>query len=274
MLSRMKRVARRLIKNTIQKRDLYRLPEAQTDVSSLRETTASDLSEMMNDEAIGKDWERAESRINDVIEVGHVGVGGVNPGDRRALYHLVRSLSVRTFLEIGTNIGTSTRAIACAMQESRAGPGSLTTVDILDVNDAPDAVWKSASLPLSPGASLEQLGLAELVDFQVADSIEFLATVDAKYDAIFLDGDHNAKAVYKEVPLALRKLNEGGVIILHDYVPADLRAQNANVPIGPGMAMDRLSSENPAIGVVPLGELPWPTKRGSNRTTLAIVTKV
>jgi hypothetical protein len=37
--------------------------------------------------------------------------------------------------------------------------------------------------------------------------------------------------------------------------------------------MQRIRRECPAITVVPLGELPWPTKQGMNVTSLAVVAR-
>lgn len=273
MIGRLGRYARRVIKNSVQKRDLAKLPSPDTSAGALRHMSATELSDMMHDKALGAAWAQAETRTNSVIEVGRLGVGGVNPGDRRALYHLTRALNAQSFMEVGTNIGTSTRAIAMSLRENGAGEGAMVTVDIVDVNDSADAVWKVAGLPLSPLASLEALDLGDLVEFVVEDSIAYLAQMERHFDVIFLDGDHNAKAVYQEVPLALKKLNPGGIIILHDYVPGASTSREINVPIGPSMALDRLSAENPDLMVLPLGDLPWPTKNGSHRTTLAVVTR-
>ena len=43
--------------------------------------------------------------------------GGVNPGDRRAIYYLIRKFRPRSVLEIGTHIGASTVYIAIALKQ-------------------------------------------------------------------------------------------------------------------------------------------------------------
>ena len=97
---------------------------------------------------------------------------------------------------------------------------------------------------------------------------------DKKYDFIFLDGDHTAQAVYKEVSAALSILESGGVILLHDYYP-DARPlfPDGNIIGGPFKALERICKETPEIKVIPLGNLPWPTKQDTHTTSLALVVK-
>jgi predicted O-methyltransferase YrrM len=38
-----------------------------------------------------------------------------------------------------------------------------------------------------------------------------------KYDAIFIDGDHGRDAVMHDTKIAKQLLNDGGIIIWHDY---------------------------------------------------------
>jgi len=58
-----------------------------------------------------------------------------------------------------------------------------------------------------------------MVDIRHHPSLDYLAGCAQTFDFIFLDGDHAARTVYQEVPAALRLLNSGGVILLHDYFP-------------------------------------------------------
>jgi predicted O-methyltransferase YrrM len=90
----------------------------------------------------------ADGRPRDAVEhIRDMTTPGVDPGDRRALYHIVGRFECGCILEIGTNVGGSTMAIAAAM--SRQLGGLLTTLDILDVN-APDGQWAKAGLKRSP----------------------------------------------------------------------------------------------------------------------------
>lgn len=120
------------------------------------------------------------------------------------------------------------------------------------------------------------LGLDHIVTFEVNTAVEKLGQFDDSFDVIFLDGDHNAEAVYREIPLALRKLtkNGRGLVVLHDYFPFLSPLWEGQEPLpGPYLAVERLFRESAEFHTVPLGELPWPTKLGSNVTSLAILSK-
>ncbi len=198
--------------------------------------------------------------------------GGVNPGDRRALYTLVRALKPASVLEVGTHIGSSTVHIAKALKTNLAG--HLTTVDVYDVNDPENGSWKKYNLPLSVKATLEQADVADRVTFRTDGAQAFLQKTDLNFDLIFLDGDHSAAAVYSEVSAALKRLSPDGIIVLHDYFP-DGKALFPGEPVihGPYLGMRRVMSEHKEVHVIPLGELPWPTKLGGNTTSLAVVVK-
>jgi hypothetical protein len=43
---------------------------------------------------------------------------------------------------------------------------------------------------------------------------------------------------------------------------------------GPFLAIERFKEEGAPLTVLPLGELPWPTKLGSNTTSLALLLQV
>lgn len=198
--------------------------------------------------------------------------GGINPGDRRALYCLIRALRPQSVLEVGTHIGASTLYIARALQSN--GGGKVTTVDILDVN-APNGPWQKVGQDMPPRGFAEKLGCSDHIDFMAQDSIQFMERTDKKFDFIFLDGDHGARTVYKEVSAALRVLAPGGVILLHDFYPEGKALfPDDNIIRGPFRALTRIRRENPQIAVTPLGDLPWETKQGVKTTSLALLNRV
>lgn len=196
--------------------------------------------------------------------------GGVNPGDRRAIYTLIKTLKPAHILEVGTHIGASTLYIARALKS--IGAGHVTTVDILDVNDA-NASWRENDMPACPRENAAALDCADLITFITAPSQDFMARTDQKFDFIFLDGDHKAATLYAEMELALKCLAPNGVILLHDYYPhGKTLFPNGSIIYGPYRALERIKAETPNIKIHPLGNLPWPTKQGTNATSLAIVT--
>jgi predicted O-methyltransferase YrrM len=199
--------------------------------------------------------------------------GALNQGDRRAIYCLIRYFKPRRVLEIGTHLGSSTLYISAALkQNARDGaPGQLLTVDVVDVN-GPNAAWSRVGALRTPRQMLEDLGTEHLVQFRVADSLEFLRDHQGPFDFCFLDGNHSAKWVYNEVQLVQRALRPGSVILLHDFFPnAKPLWQNSSALPGPWMAINRLRREGSAIEVLPLGALPWPTKAQTSTTSLALL---
>lgn len=226
---------------------------------------------ILNDEDAAHSW-AGDSEAIARVHANEDLYGGVNPGDRRALYALVRALRPDTVLEIGTHIGSSTVHIARALETN--GSGHLTTVDIYDVNHPRDGSWKKYDLPRSPRQMLEELGLADRVTFRADGALQFLRATEQSFDMIFLDGDHSAAAVYQEVSASLKRLTRDGIILLHDYFPGGKPLFPGDPVIGgPYLGMRRVMRENPRVKVVPLGELPWPTKRGTHLTSLAAVLK-
>lgn len=229
------------------------------------------LSNALSDKKIEAQWEKDKQDIAKIFEHQDK-YGGVNPGDRRALYSIIAFLTPKNVLEVGTHIGASTvyiaRALTANLQKS-----SLTTVDVVDVN-APNAPWKNIGLAQSPMQMLEALNCSKNVTFEKSSSLDYLKKTDQKFGFIFLDGDHSAATVYSEMSLALEALAENGVIMLHDYYPEGKALfPDKNIITGPYRALERIKAENADIQVQPLGALPWETKQGSHNTSLALVTK-
>jgi predicted O-methyltransferase YrrM len=194
-------------------------------------------------------------------------VHGVNPGDRRALYMLVKHLAPHSVLEVGTHVGASTTHIALAIKDTG---GHLDSVDIVDVNDRTNAPWVTGESRYSPAEMIERLGCD--VTFHAQNSLDYLENCQRKYDLVFLDDLHASVHVYRELPLALQRLNHGGYVILHNYFPHDQPLwSNRHVIHGPYRAVRKYQKQGVPFKVKPFGALPWPTKFGSNRTSLALL---
>jgi len=206
-------------------------------------------------------------RIAEAVAFGPSRASAVNPGDQRVVYSLARTLAPTSVLEIGTNVGGSTVMFAAAVRDA----GHVTTVDIVDVN-GPEGPARTVGCE-TPEELLRRCQL-ENVTFVTSRSTEFMRHCNERFDLIFLDGAHEADVVYEEVPLACSLLKPGGLILLHDMFP-DLRPlwSDGKVIPGPWLAIERLRREGAALQVTPLGELPWTTKQGSRRTSLAILTR-
>jgi predicted O-methyltransferase YrrM len=233
------------------------------------------LAEILDNRETLSAWEKAEPQFRKFGVPD--GTGGVNPGDRRALYYLVSHFRPGRMLEVGTHIGASTMHAASAIStfgRSDGGEERLITVDIGDVNDPVSKPWLQYGTRYSPAELVKELGLSKLVRFVRSPSLDFMERCEQRFDFIFLDGDHAARTVYLEVAAALRLLNPRGVILLHDYFP-DLRPlwSNNKLLAGPFLGVRRIREEGVPVRVIPLGGLPWPTKLGSNVTSLALLVK-
>lgn len=229
-----------------------------------------DASRIFTDPTVASLWRLAERELNALAIPDQT--GGVNPGDRRALFSLAAFFKPSRVLEIGTHIGASTTHLATALKAASAS--SLVTVDIVDVNDDRARPWLTYGAARSPREMLAALGCERLVTFVQSDGKTFLRGTAERFDMIFIDGDHHAAATYQELALALSRLSPGGLIVLHDYYPHAAPLWRESAPIvGPFLAAERVSAEGCALRVVPLGELPWPTKHQTRLTSLALVVR-
>ena len=263
------------VKTRLQQRAFDRLPRALCDTEALGAISRADLSSILS--ATLRDGEWAEITTATTPFGISQAPSGVNDGDRRAIYQLVRGLEAHSVLEIGTSIGASTIHFAQALQRNAADSGKpvhMVSVDIEDMNDPATSRHVKLGLPHSPAEMLDALDCGGFTRFEVADSTAWLQNSSDRFDLIFLDGDHSEKTVYHEIPAALRLLSPGGLILLHDYFP-DGKAlwDHKGALMGPYIAIRRLQAEGADLSVLPLGALEWATKRGSTLTTLAVLTR-
>ncbi len=261
---------KRPARDYIEGRALRQQPVLPFDGTNLMPTSRIDLAAVVNDTTIGAVFAEENTRIASAYGTGEI-LGGVNPGDRRALFYLIAHFQPKRVLEIGTHVGASTVYVANALRRFVVG-GKLTTADIVDVN-GPKAAWKSLGMSAPPAKYISDLGLEGITTFVTKPAAETLRTSD-RYDLIFLDGDHSSLAVYREISAALGILNPPGLIQLHDFYPGGKPlTPDGGAISGPSTAADRINSETSDIAFLPLGDLPWQTKSGGNTTSLALVAK-
>ena len=246
----------------------------QTDTAAFLNVRDLGLDDIFENSDCVVQWQESSARL-DTISIS-ASAGGVNPGDRRALYQLISHMQPSRVLEVGTHIGASTVYLADAMRhyadEGQEHGDNLVTVDIIDVNHQQERPWERSGEIDSPKVKLQKLGLDGLVEFVAMPSLHYLQDTEKKFDLVFLDGDHSAGTVYKELPAALERLNRGGCVVLHDFFPGgEPLWSNGAVVSGPYLAVERLLEEGLNIRVRPLGELPWECKLGSRVTSLALV---
>jgi predicted O-methyltransferase YrrM len=268
-------VPKRVLNHAVATKDrlvLASTPQNSFDSVHLRSGVTLSPQHIFDNADVLASWKEDEPCIRNLYGDRDV-MGGVNPGDRRALYYLIMVLTPRSVLEIGTHIGASTLHIALALKRLNQG-GRMATVDLVDVNDPQHGPWKQLGLAKPPKEFACELRCLDRVEFCTAACLNFMKESRERYDFIFLDGDHRARAVYCEVAAALPLLANDGVILLHDYYPEGkpLYPDNGTI-VGPFYALERIKKEQPSIDVLPLGLLPWPTKLGTNATSLALVVR-
>ena len=270
----LKQAMARFIIRQKQKWDLNRIRPISPNIANLSQTVNEDrLRKLFRCTDNESEWSEDSQEISSFAIADTA--GGVNVGDRRAIYYLLRYFRPKSVLEIGTHVGASTTYAIAALKRNRlieADIVKLVTVDISDVNDPTTRPWIQWGSQYSARDMAQRLGAANWVTFVTRSSLDYFLTSTARYDFIFLDGDHSAKAVYREIPSALDHLNSNGVILLHDYFPSGRPLWKGKSPIlGPWLAVQRFQSEGSQFKTLPLGELPWPTKLSSNITSLALL---
>jgi len=261
-----------------QLRGLKRQPAVTVgDGSHLQEVTASDITRMMASPEVAAEWEKVEA-----IVAATGNVPGLRSSSKRptqfGLYFLVRGINARTVLEIGTNLGCSAGFMGLGLARnyelSPGEPSRLVTIDQLDVNDATVNLWGQAGSPISPAQFVEKIGCRDIVEFVTARSVDYMKSCTETFDLIFLDGSHDACDVYQELPEALRLINAGGVVALHDYNPlyGAWEPVDRRIP-GPFLAVQRFLNEGTRFRVLPV-VIPWWPKEGAPRPlNLVLLTK-
>jgi predicted O-methyltransferase YrrM len=266
------------IKNNVEveKLQLNSIDAIKCNSSNLISARDIDLNKIFTNKSILKSWEESYKSIS-AFEIPDF-TGGVNPGDRKAIFFLMRYFEPTSVLEVGTHIGASTINIAAALdynnRESNQNP-ILDTIDIRDVNCTEEKPWIQFKSKLSPQQMLDEMKLGVKVKFLNQSSLDYLKNTEDKYDIIFLDGDHASKTVYREIPSALKVLRKEGLILLHDYFEDGKSpwVNDTKIYGGPYLAIKRLIKEGADLKVLPLGKLPWKTKLNTNYTSLALLVK-
>lgn len=196
---------------------LLMMPAAIFNSDSLKTRSVTDIESIFSNFDFSSSWKTTHNYIK-VLYRTEDKMGGVNPGDRQALYYLVMGFTPENVLEIGTHIGASTLHIASALKQLGTKL-KVTSIDIADVNHPKTGAWRKIGLSASPKEFARRPDCLDYIDFQMMSSLDWMCTTKQCYDFIFLDGDHKAKVVYQELSAALSLLTSSGIILLHDYYP-------------------------------------------------------
>jgi len=130
--------------------------------------------------------------------------GWLEPGDSMKLYELGCS-TPGPFLEIGTYRGKSTTVLATALRDAERD------VEFYSLDIAADDLARAR-------AALAERGLADRVTLVRGSATAFFrALPEFRPRFVFIDGDHSAKGVGRDLGPLETRVPEGGMLLFHDF---------------------------------------------------------
>lgn len=134
--------------------------------------------------------------------------------------HLIKKYNYKSFLEIGYYKGWSFDNVQCEFKIA-VDPNPSKTPDQEKASIGSEIVLKQGFMNskeyLYKATSDEFFGHQKYMDRH------FGLSPEDKWDIIFIDGDHRAEQVYKDIENSLKYLSPGGVIVMHDCNPPTLQ---------------------------------------------------
>jgi predicted O-methyltransferase YrrM len=126
----------------------------------------------------------------------------IGPAAGNLCYQVARMIGARSVVELGSGYGYSTAWFARAVRENGGGVVHHT-------------VW-DADLSQRARLHLERLGLADLVEFHVAEAVATLGGLPGPFDLIFNDIEKGAYPA--SLPVIKERLRPGGVLIVDNML--------------------------------------------------------
>ncbi len=126
----------------------------------------------------------------------------IGPACGQYCYQLARMINAKSVFELGSGYGYSTAWFARAIVENGGGVVHHT-------------VWDEELSKLA-ASHLVKLGLADFVQFHVAEAVETLRQTDGPFDIIFNDIDKQAYPA--SLPVIKEKLRSGGLLIIDNML--------------------------------------------------------
>lgn len=135
----------------------------------------------------------------------------MNAGEIDILVALFYSVSPKVVVEFGVNIGMTAQALLDNINciENYVGidvsPGYTCSIP-----------GQQKEVPVNPGWLVQDDERFKLI-LRTRGSFDLSSRALPRADAIFIDGDHGYEAVMNDSELAHEIINEGGIIVWHDY---------------------------------------------------------
>jgi SAM-dependent methyltransferase len=115
-------------------------------------------------------------------------------------------------------------------------------VKVFDINRPTDLHLFDRSFSVIDPANRAILDAFGKVTYHLGDSSSLLSQVeDAFFDAVYVDGDHSYRGVWKDLGQALRVLKPDGYLLANDYTNRDPIQMK---PYGVFSAINRFANEN------------------------------
>lgn len=127
------------------------------------------------------------------------------------ILHLVRRYKPDRFLEIGTHRGVTTRTLAEKFPHMQ-----IVTVDPGDQIAATDRPRNQVTEYL-PQAEIGECVTTHGNVTVLKQRLEEIEFGKQRFDMVFIDGDHRFSAVLRDTRIALRLVEDPGILIWHDY---------------------------------------------------------
>ncbi len=164
--------------------------------------------------------EMSFNMINDIIEsIPERTFGGTQPA---FLYNLLMNSNEEgEIVEIGTNVGKSTIALAYAQKRKNGKP--INTIDIFQHPDIEK--------------NLDNAKVKEYVNRIISPSHVAAKTWNKPIKLLWIDGDHSYRGVYNDIKNWSKFVVNGGLIALHDY-PGHMGSKVVSRAVANSVLMD------------------------------------
>ena len=145
----------------------------------------------------------------------------LNGDDTSIVVALVRSVSPRVVVEIGTSIGLTARCILDRVP-------CIECYIAVDVPPDHEPTLSGQRKEIPPIAGIEAMSDPRFEVVIRNGGSAGLSKGDLPLcDAVFIDGDHSFKAVFSDSVVMRRFVRPGGVIIWHDYLNPEVEVTDA-----------------------------------------------
>lgn len=147
--------------------------------------------------------------------------GPISPDEGARLSYLASMLPENAVIvEIGSNEGKSACFMAAGLKYAGNMNSKIYCVDLWELGGPTQQVnYRIPGKRVKFQKNVFDLGFENIIDENMADSIQFSRTWDQKIDMLFIDAGHTFDAVSADYKAWQKYIKRGGYIVFHDYKP-------------------------------------------------------